>query len=97
MRSFAHENSPLRVESLMREETNARKQKSANQISVIKNVERKQTFSGTGVLILAEYKNGRNMQNLQILSLTAAKIGQISQFKGFLRKKQRLLHLIHFN
>ena len=74
----------------MREETNARKQKSANQISVIKNVERKQTFSGTGVLILAEYKNGRNMQKSSNFATDRRKTRTNFTVHGFFKKKAKI-------
>ena len=66
----------------MREGPNARKYKSANQISVILNLERMLTFPGTGVLRLAEYNNGRFMQKFNIV-IDRRKIGTSLTFQGF--------------
>ena len=57
---------------------------------------KKVNFPGTGVLILAEYKNGRNMQSFQIV-IDRRKIGTNFVFQGFRNERSKiLLHLIHF-
>ena len=58
---------------------------------------KKVNIPGTGILILAEYKNDRNMQNFQIV-IDRRKIGTNFTFQGFRSERSKiLLHLIHFN
>ena len=71
-----------------------REKKSANQISVIKNLQRKHENLKESkqfrdlILILAEYKNGKICKIFK-MSLTAAELEQIFYIKGFVMKEAK--------
>ena len=54
-------------------------------------------ISRCSILILAEYKNGRSLQNFQIVT-DRRRIGKIFRFQQFRCERSKIkLHLIHFN
>ena len=59
--------------------------------------EKKVNISWDWILILAEYKNGRNVQKFQIVT-GRRRIGTNFLFQGFRYERSKiLLHLINFN
>ena len=72
-----------------------RERKSQSDFSKLK-FGKKVNISRDWVSILAEYKNGRNMQNFQIFT-DRRRIGTTFIFEGFsYQRSKMLLHLIHF-